>query len=570
MASLEDDLRDEPGRGAARARPAASTRMLEESGLRAGRSGRPRGRRARSRRRVSSRRTRSPRRSSAAPTTSRPATSPPRSTATAPSSTTSSRARIDRRRPRRARRSLIALKLRAMEAPPYSAAAVDVVRLPAGATERDRVAVEEPLEIRIGGAAGRRHDAHARARRGARARLLPLRGPAAGERARCPTTSPRTRSTSTRRGFDPARLQRSFYTSSSCGVCGKGALEAVAVEAPRVDVASCACRSRSSSSLPDRLREAQAAFAATGGLHATGLFAAGRRAALRRARTSAGTTRSTRSSAGRSSPDCCRSPSTCSASAAGSRSSSCRRRRSPAARSSSRSARRRASRSSSRRDRGITLCGFVRGGSVNVYTEPWRIRPDGDPARRRREHAVRLAEGARRVEGETLAERAWRLLGEACEERHRRRPGRSCFRSRLPDRVAAIARRACAPRAHELCGRDPGGHAAAHGRLRCARSPTRVATPRCRRPGRSRRVSPGARCRRSTTGERRLPRRPRRSSTPQSSISTTTLLVNVNTPPISIGSPVTRLFRVGERRVRQASWAATRRGSRRCSRTSPA
>src|SRR6201987_2853958 len=38
-----------------------------------------------------------------------------------------------------------------MEAPPYSAAAVDVLRLPAGATERDRVAVEEPLEIRIGG-----------------------------------------------------------------------------------------------------------------------------------------------------------------------------------------------------------------------------------------------------------------------------------------------------------------------------------------------------------------------------------------------------------------------------------
>jgi FdhD protein len=24
-------------------------------------------------------------------------------------------------------------------------------------------------------------------------------------------------------------------------------------------------------------------------------------------------------------------------------------------------------------DRGIALCGFVRGGSVNVYTEPWRI-----------------------------------------------------------------------------------------------------------------------------------------------------------------------------------------------------
>ena len=35
-------------------------------------------------------------------------------------------------------------------------------------------------------------------------------------------------------GADLGRVQRSFYTSSSCGVCGKGALESVAVEAPRV------------------------------------------------------------------------------------------------------------------------------------------------------------------------------------------------------------------------------------------------------------------------------------------------------------------------------------------------
>jgi hypothetical protein len=38
----------------------------------------------------------------------------------------------------------------AVEAPPYSAQAVDVVRLPDGREERDPVAFEEPLEIRIG------------------------------------------------------------------------------------------------------------------------------------------------------------------------------------------------------------------------------------------------------------------------------------------------------------------------------------------------------------------------------------------------------------------------------------
>ena len=72
-------------------------------------------------------------------------------------------------------------------------------------------------------------------------------------------------------GFDPERLQRSFYTTSSCGVCGKGALEAVAVDAPRVD-AELRVPAELVASLPERLRSAQAAFAATGGLHATGLF----------------------------------------------------------------------------------------------------------------------------------------------------------------------------------------------------------------------------------------------------------------------------------------------------------
>jgi FdhD protein len=65
--------------------------------------------------------------------------------------------------------------------------------------------------------------------------------------------------------------ERRFYTTSSCGVCGKGALEEVAVHAPpagpgpRVDRVLLAA-------LPDHLR--QPTFERTGGLHATGLFTA--------------------------------------------------------------------------------------------------------------------------------------------------------------------------------------------------------------------------------------------------------------------------------------------------------
>jgi FdhD protein len=71
--------------------------------------------------------------------------------------------------------------------------------------------------------------------------------------------------------FHPARVARHFYTSSSCGVCGKGALEAVAVEAPRVE-STLRVGASIIAALPERLRTGQRAFAVTGGLHATGLF----------------------------------------------------------------------------------------------------------------------------------------------------------------------------------------------------------------------------------------------------------------------------------------------------------
>jgi FdhD protein len=62
---------------------------------------------------------------------------------------------------------------------------------------------------------------------------------------------------------------RSFYTTSSCGVCGKGALEEVAVHAPPLPAGPRVSRALLAS-LPDRLDQPE--FARTGGLHATGLF----------------------------------------------------------------------------------------------------------------------------------------------------------------------------------------------------------------------------------------------------------------------------------------------------------
>ncbi len=68
---------------------------------------------------------------------------------------------------------------------------------------------------------------------------------------------------------------RSFYTSSSCGVCGKGALEEVAVHAadlPAGPLEGGLLDRALLAALPGRLR--QPGFDRTGGMHATGLFSA--------------------------------------------------------------------------------------------------------------------------------------------------------------------------------------------------------------------------------------------------------------------------------------------------------
>jgi FdhD protein len=259
----------------------------------------------------------------------------------------------------------------ALRTPPLATTTTSVLRLPDGRGELDRLAVEEPLEIRIDG----------------RAIAITMRTPGhdeelalgfcisegiAARAARVPDELPaNTVEVEVDRPFDLEAVRRNFYTSSSCGVCGKGALEAVAVSAPRVESdlrAAPAFVAR----LPDRLRAEQAAFEATGGLHATGLFDA--EGALLCVREDVGRhnaldkvigwahgsgllplTDGILCVSGRISFELVQKAAVAGCPifvAVGAPSSLA---------------------VELARDRGITLCGFVRDGAMNVYTEPWRL-----------------------------------------------------------------------------------------------------------------------------------------------------------------------------------------------------
>lgn len=256
-----------------------------------------------------------------------------------------------------------------MKAPAHTTARVRVTRVPGGEAG-DVVAVEEPLELRVGGspvAVTMRTPGHDEELALGFALAEGLRPSA----ARVPDDLAANAIELDAPGFDPARLQRSFYTSSSCGVCGKGALEAVAVEAPRVE-SDLRVPASVVVELPERLREAQAAFAVTGGLHAAGLFSAG--GELLCVREDVGRHNALDKVVGRAFLDGLLPLS---------RSLLCLSGRisfelvqkaavagcpvvvavgAPSSLAVELAA-----------DRGITLCGFVRGGSLNVYTEPWRL-----------------------------------------------------------------------------------------------------------------------------------------------------------------------------------------------------
>src|SRR5207302_5426082 len=158
-----------------------------------------------------------------------------------------------------------------VEALPHGTVRLEVTREPGGRIELDTVAVEEPLEIRIGGqpvAVTMRTPGHDEEL--ALGFCLSEGLPASA--ARLPDDlAANTVEVMLEGPFDLETVRRNFYTSSSCGVCGKGALEAVAVSSSRAG-GDLRVPPELIARLPGELRREQATFEATGGLHATGLF----------------------------------------------------------------------------------------------------------------------------------------------------------------------------------------------------------------------------------------------------------------------------------------------------------
>ncbi|MDQ3898385.1 MAG: formate dehydrogenase accessory sulfurtransferase FdhD [Actinomycetota bacterium] len=69
-------------------------------------------------------------------------------------------------------------------------------------------------------------------------------------------------------------LERHFFTTSACGVCGKASLDALELRGCRAAGEGPTVATEVLYGLPERLRQAQGIFESTGGLHATGLFSA--------------------------------------------------------------------------------------------------------------------------------------------------------------------------------------------------------------------------------------------------------------------------------------------------------
>ena len=178
-------------------------------------------------------------------------------------------------------------------APPSAAVTTrPVLRVRGGAGENveDRVAVEEPLEIRLAQGARVQRLAVTMRTPGHDAELAV--GFLVGEGVvRRPADVVETFHTPLQGGaadpnvvvvrladglaFDARRLERHVYTTSSCGVCGKTSLGAVGAIAGPPLAAGPRLTGGVVCGLPASLRRVQAAFEQTGGLHAAALFTAG-------------------------------------------------------------------------------------------------------------------------------------------------------------------------------------------------------------------------------------------------------------------------------------------------------
>jgi FdhD protein len=181
-----------------------------------------------------------------------------------------------------------------MKSPAHRDVQIDALRDAGDVRRSDAIAVEEPLEIRVmrdglpesdeNGGTGRSISVTMRTP-GNDAELAlgflhgegVLRSPGdAVDVGACGSTGNVIRVTvRADLPLDLARLTRNFYTTSSCGVCGKASIEAVTQNAAVRRITSDLVVSESVlRALPDTLKAAQREFAETGGVHAVGLFTA--------------------------------------------------------------------------------------------------------------------------------------------------------------------------------------------------------------------------------------------------------------------------------------------------------
>lgn len=150
----------------------------------------------------------------------------------------------------------------------------------------DTLAVEEPLEIRVGGKAlaitmrTPGHDVDLAAGFLVSEGVI-ARGSDFGSAIHCASADPLEENTynvldvTLGAGVAPPdpSLERNFYTTSSCGLCGKASIDAVrTLSSYQVDADPLRLEARMLASFPDKLRVHQAVFEKTGGLHAAALF----------------------------------------------------------------------------------------------------------------------------------------------------------------------------------------------------------------------------------------------------------------------------------------------------------